>query len=141
MSRTLTILGPVEPQSHLQLPLFLSSVAAGFPSPAEDWIEEIMDLNDLLIKRPAATFLLRVQGDSMVRAGIFDNDILVVDRSITAKVGHVVIAAIDGELTVKRLSRENGKLWLCPENPHYQPLAMDENVQIWGTVTSSIRRL
>jgi len=99
-----------------------------------------MDMNELLIKRPAATFLLRVRGDSMTGAGIFEGDILLVDRSITPHEEHIIIAAHSNELTVKRLRRKNKRLWLVAENPAYKPILVTEDVSVWGVVTSVIRR-
>lgn len=127
-----------------QLPLYESKVSAGFPSPAEDYLEDTFDLNEHLIKHPAATFLVRATGDSMINVGIFEGDILVVDRSIPPTPGRVVIAAIDGQLTVKRLQQHaNGEKILAPENPKYEPILIKENndVIIWGVVTNVIHAL
>lgn len=123
-----------------KIPLYSSRVPAGFPSPAEDHVDGMLDLNEHLIKHPAATFLVRASGDSMVGAGIHDNDILVVDKSLTPDDGKVVIAAVDGELTVKRISRKRGKLLLLAENPKYPPIEVKEGseVQVWGVVTNVI---
>jgi DNA polymerase V len=124
-----------------ELPLYHSKVSAGFPSPAEDSISENLNLNEYLIKHPAATFLVRAIGDSMINAGIHENDILVVDRSIVPSDGRIVIAAIDGQLTVKRLHKKNkGKYVLIPENPRYQPIEILEgnDTLIWGVVTQVI---
>jgi DNA polymerase V len=130
----------LQPEHKVEIPLFACAVTAGFPSPAEDWVENIMDMNELLIKRPAATFLLRVRGDSMVGAGIFEGDILLVDRSISPHDEHIVIASNSNELTVKRLRREKNRLWLVAENPSYKPILVTEDVSVWGVVTSAIRR-
>lgn len=123
-----------------QLPLYQFAVSAGYPSPAEDDVEERLDLNELLIKRPAATFFLRVSGSSMIKAGIHHNDILVVDRSLEAADGKIVVAALNGELTVKRLRRDGGKIWLVPENSVYKPIEVtgEADLIIWGVVTSVI---
>jgi len=121
-----------------QLPLYGSKVTAGFPSPAEDYIAETLNLNDHLVKHPAATFLVRATGTSMINAGIHENDILVVDRSVTPQHGKIVIAAIDGQLTVKRLQKQmDGKFVLMPENPDYSPIEVKDGseVFIWGVVT------
>lgn len=126
------------------LPLYLSKVSAGFPSPAENDIAERLDLNDYLIKHPAATFLVRANGNSMINAGIHENDILVVDRSLTPSAGKVVIAAIDGQLTVKRLKKSpNGKMILAAENPDYEAIEILEQneITIWGVVTSVIHKV
>lgn len=125
---------------HIELPLFSHKVVAGFPSPADDYIEKHLDLNDKLIRNKEATFLLVVEGDSMQKAGIQDGDILVVDRSVTPVDGKIVIAALDGELTVKRLSVKSTGTWLVPENDHYPPIPVREesDMVIWGVVTATI---
>ena len=122
------------------IPLFSTRVAAGFPSPADDYIEAKLDLNEHLIKHPAATFFVRVTGDSMIGAGIHENDILVVDRSLKPVNGKVVIAVINGELTVKRLSMVGGKVALQAENDRYPTIHIDEvmDFSIWGVVTNVI---
>ena len=124
-------------------PLYSSKVSAGFPSPADDNLEKTLDLNTYLIKRPAATFFVRVNGDSMINAGINDNDILIVDRSIKPSHGKVIIAVLDGQMTVKRLYKQSNKIILMPENDLYQPIEIrdDMNMEIWGVVTSSIHCL
>ncbi|ADP71665.1 Peptidase S24/S26A/S26B, conserved region [Rhodomicrobium vannielii ATCC 17100] len=126
----------------MALSLFLSRVPAGFPSPADDYLEGELDLNKFLIRNPAATFYVRLSGDSMVMAGLFDGDILVVDRAISARHRHIVVAVVDGELTVKRLWSSGGVIELRSENPAYQPIKMVEGRElvIWGVVTGSIRR-
>lgn len=122
------------------LPLFLESVSAGFPSPADDYMEDKLDLNDLLIKNPASTFFVRVVGDSMINAGINSEDILVVDRSLEPKDGSVVIAVINGDLTVKRLGYSNGKIYLVPENPNFKRIEITKEMcfEVWGVVRSVI---
>ena len=97
------LLGDYESFSRLNIPLFLERVSAGFPSPAEDYVEKSLDLNELCIQHPAATFFVRVQGESMVEAGIFPDDVLVVDRSLRAKHGDIIIASLESEMTVKQL--------------------------------------
>lgn len=126
-----------------QLPLFSSKVSAGFPSPADDYLEGMLDLNEHLIQHPAATFFVRVTGDSMIGAGIHADDILVVDRSLEATSGRIVIVALDGELTVKRLHMVADDIRLLPENPAYQPIVIKEEneLHIWGVVTSVIHSL
>ncbi|HAW97763.1 MAG TPA: DNA polymerase V [Opitutae bacterium] len=99
------------------LPLYASGVSDRFPSPADDYLEGVLDLNSHLVREPAATFFVRARGDSMIDAGIHDGDLLVVDRSVEATDGKVVIVSVNGELTVKRLRRSKGKSWLLPENP------------------------
>ncbi len=125
------------------LPVFLGRLPAGFPSPADDYIEGKLDLNRHLIKHPAATFFVRVTGDSMIGAGIHSGDLLVVDRSLEAADRHVVVAVLDGELTVKRLFKQHGVLRLLPENLNYQPIEISgqHTFEIWGVVTSVIHSL
>lgn len=125
---------------NYSLPLYGSSVQAGFPSPADDYIDAHLDLNTHLIKHPAATFFVTASGDSMIGAGIASGDMLVVDRSLEATHGKIVIAALNGELTVKRLSRHGGKVQLVPENNRYKPIDItgDEELVIWGVVTHVI---
>ncbi len=125
------------------LPVFLGRLPAGFPSPADDYIEGRLDLNRHLIKHPAATFYVRVTGDSMTGAGIHSGDLLIVDRSLEPSDGHVVVAVLDGDLTVKRLQKRNGSLRLLSENPNYQPIEVTEQqtIEIWGVVTSVIHAL
>jgi DNA polymerase V len=127
--------------SHRHVNLFSSSIPAGFPSPADDHIEGKLDLNDHLVRRPAATFFVRASGESMKDAGIFDGDLLVIDRSITSKSDDIVIASIHGELTVKRL-QQSGKEWLLvPANPKFPVIRLEgSDAEIWGVVTHSIRR-
>ena len=123
-----------------EMPLFLESVSAGFPSPADDYLEGKLDLNDALIRNPAATFFVRVTGDSMIEAGIHSEDILVVDRSLNPKDGSIVIAVIDGELLVKRLFMQKGKVYLVPENKYYAPIEIKDEMafEVWGVVTTVI---
>lgn len=125
-----------------RVPLYLSRVSAGFPSPADDYVESALDLNEYLISNPAATFMVRVSGDSMTGAGIQDGDVLVVDRSQDARPGKIVVAVLDGELTVKRLRKRNGKYVLVPENPAYSPIEveMEQELFVWGVVTGVVRR-
>ena len=132
----------VDQKSKVARPLFLSGVSAGFPSPAEDYIDRKLDLNELLIANPAATFFVRVAGDSMVGAGIQHDDILVVDRSLEATSGKIVIAVYNGELTVKRLVHDKDTVKLVAENPNYAPLVIDDDngCEIWGVVTSVIHQ-
>ena len=115
-------------------------VPAGFPSPAEDYVEGKLDLNEHLIRRPAATFIVRVEGDSMVEAGIFCGDLLVVDRSIEARPDSIVVAAVGGELVVKRLRKEGAGWILAAENPDFPAIEIGAGDAIWGVVSSSIRR-
>lgn len=124
-------------------PMFTEQVAAGFPSPADDYLEGNLDLNQYLIKHPVATFFVRVTGDSMIGAGIHSGDILIVDRALEATSGKVVIAVVNGELTVKKLVRRNGVIYLMPENDKYKPIEVKDEIdlEIWGVVTSVIHGL
>lgn len=123
-----------------RLPFYQHSVSAGLPSPTDDEMEDRLDLNELLIKQPTATFFLRVSGLSMINAGINHNDILIVDRSLKPTDGKIVIAAVNGELTVKRLSIEEDKVQLVAENDNYAPIDITEETElhIWGVVTNVI---
>lgn len=124
-------------------PLFLVPVSAGFPSPADDYIENSLDLNKHLIKHPAATFFVSVKGDSMIDAGIHSGDILIVDRSLDATDKRVVIAVIDGEFTVKRIRIIDKKIYLLPENSDFGSTEITEAMDftIWGVVTNVIHAL
>lgn len=132
--------GPARAWPKQYLPLFIDPVSAGFPSPAQDYIEQALDLNELCVKRPAATFFLKVEGDSMQDAGIYPNDILVVDRSLQAQHNDIVIAAVNGEFTVKQLSLKP-RLALLPCNSRYQPMTLAEGseLEIFGVVISVVR--
>jgi DNA polymerase V len=140
---SLTVLLPTPWPSKLPLPLFSGKVAAGFPSPADDYVDKNLDLNELLVQKPAATFFVRAQGESMLGAGIHPNDILVVDRSIEAVAGKIVICALNGELTVKRLERVNDHWQLKAENPAYANIIPHDELDmvIWGVVTNVIHAL
>jgi len=132
---------------HLSTPyaclLFLVPVSAGYPSPADDYLDSPLDLNQYLITHPTATFFVRVAGESMREAGIHSGDVLIVDRALTPRNGSIVIAVVNGELTVKRLSTQRGQLVLMPENPQYTPLPITEATafDVWGVVTYVIHRL
>ena len=122
----------------IDLPLYQCNVPAGFPSPADDWLDKTLDLNDLLIVNPPATFLMRVSGDSMKDAGILNGSILVVDRSITPKFGMVVVASIDNGLTVKRYASGPFGPCLRADNPDYRDILITEDTTVWGVVKSTI---
>ncbi len=126
-----------------KVPLFGHTVQAGFPSPADDYVADSLDLNEHLMPRKEASFLLRAKGDSMVGVGIHDGDILVVDRSITATDGKVVIATLDGQFTVKTLEKKRGTIRLLPANPAFEPIEIkdEQELQIWGVVTRVIHSL
>jgi DNA polymerase V len=137
---TAPLLFPSKCPQTLALPLFTGKVAAGFPSPADDYVEKTLDLNELLVQKPAATFFVRAQGESMLGAGIHPNDILVVDRSLEAVPGKIVICALNGELVVKRLKHQAGQWLLASENPYYPDICLNEDLDmvIWGVVTNVI---
>jgi len=126
--------------SALSLPLFTARIPAGFPSPADDHLEDSVDLNEHLVHHPAATFFVRVEGDSMTGAGIQHGDLLVVDRALEPKSGAIVVAVIHGELTVKRLKIEGERVWLMAENPRYPPLEIKDGMDlvIWGVVAHAV---
>jgi DNA polymerase V len=139
----LAVLALSKPLTVLDLPLFAFKVPAGFPSPADDHLEATIDLNQHCITNPPATFLVRVKGHSMIHAGIYDNDLLIVDRSLQAKQGSIVVAVVDGEVTVKALDTTNNEIWLRAKNPDYPDLQIKEGMdfQIWGVVKNGIRSL
>lgn len=127
--------------SHMTtvLPLY-GGISAGFPSPADDYIEEQLNLDDLLIKNPSATFFIKVDGDSMIGAGIHSGDILIVDRSLEAHHNKVIVAIIDGEFTVKRLVKRQSVYYLEAANPRYAPIPISKHSDflVWGVVTQVI---
>ncbi len=126
-----------------ELPLFLSPIRAGFPSPADDYLDKKLDLNEHLIKHPASTFFVKVKGDSMVNAGILSGDILIVDRSLEPKDKNIVVAVLNGEFTVKRIRKRGSKLFLDPENDSYTPIEITDamDFEIWGIVIHVIHSL
>lgn len=130
------LLGQCKIGIKLNIPFYLSSVSAGFPSPAQDYVEKVLDLNELLIRRPAATYFVRASGDSMCDAGINEGDVLIVDRSLQAKEGDIVIAALEGELTVKQLQLKPS-CQLLPRNSAYHPIMISEadTLELFGVVT------
>jgi DNA polymerase V len=123
-----------------EFPLYLSSVQAGFPSAADDYLDRNIDLNEHLIKHPAATFFVKVKGDSMIGAGIYSGDMLIVDRSQESKNNSVVVAILNGEFTVKRLRKQEGKIFLIAENPNYKPIEIIPGMdfEVWGVVLHAI---
>ena len=127
----------------VELPFFTARVQAGFPSPGDDYVESNLDLNQLLIKNPSATFFVKVEGESMSDAGITTGDTLIVDRALEAKDKNIVIASINGELTVKRVWIANGKVFLKPENNDFSPIEITEEMDfdIWGVVTYVIHKV
>lgn len=128
--------------SPLKLPRFGHHVKAGFPSPADDYIEAWLDLNEHLIEHKEATFFVKASGDSMTGAGIQEGTLLVVDKALEPRHGDIVIAVVDGELTVKRLEKRRGKIRLIAENPAYAPIEFKDGQElvIWGVVTSVIQK-
>jgi DNA polymerase V len=142
MSNIATLYAAPGTPPPLTRPRFLSLIAAGFPSPADDHLDRDLDVHELLIHQPAATFYVRLSGDSMQGAGLYDGDILVVDRSLEPKHHDIVIAVMDGELTVKRLYRQGDLVQLRPANPRYLIVTIDadRDLLIWGVVTGSIRQ-
>jgi len=130
-------------ESNIRIPFFDQGVSAGFPSPALDFMENSIDLNKALAENPLATFFIKVEGNSMIDAGIENQDVLVVDRSLEPENNKVAICFIDGEFTVKRIKAENNQLWLMPENKAYQPILVNEENQflVWGIVTYVIKKI
>lgn len=119
-----------------RLPLYSSKIHAGFPSPADDYQDKKLDLNEFLIKHPTATFFVKVKGESMINAGIHSGDILIVDRSIEPKNNQIVVAVVDGDFTVKRVQKKAGKLFLVSENPEFSAIEVSQSCdfEIWGAV-------
>ncbi len=138
----LTILS-ADTSSHEELPVVGATVKAGFPSPADDFLEQPLDLNRALIHNPASTFFVRVEGESMSGAGIDDGDLLVVDRAVEPMEGKIAICFVDGEFTVKRLGREGAEWLLLPANPKYRLIRVsrEDELMIWGVVTYVIKHL
>lgn len=133
----------VEARSHLHVPLFSFGASCGFPSPADDYLDRPLDFNELLIENPAATFAVRIAGESMIGAGLFAGDIAIVDRSKTPRSGSIVLALVDGEFTIKRYLRRDGGVVLEAENRAFPVIAITEGMQfeVWGVVKNSIRML
>jgi DNA polymerase V len=134
---------PALDPAALRLPLFASNVPAGFPSPADDYAEGVLDLNYYLVEHEAATFYVRVKGHSMTGAGILDGDIIAVDRALEARHGDIVLAVIDNELTVKELHLEDGWVRLLPHHPDFPPIDFKsgQELAIWGVVMGVVRKL
>ena len=129
--------------SSLLIPLVQETISAGFPSPAEDYIELGIDLNKYLIRNPISTFFLRVSGNSMNNAGIYNNDLLIIDRSINPNPGHIVVALLDGEFTLKRLIKKQDSYYLKADKENYPAINLYEyiDIQIWGVAIYSIHEL
>jgi DNA polymerase V len=137
-----SILIPIERSQPVHVPLFSHTVPAGFPSPADDYIQGRLSLDEHLIAHKEATFFVRAKGSSMVGAGIFDGDLLVVDKSLKPQSGDIVIAVMDGDLTVKRLIRQGETVILRPENPRFKDIELKDGqeLQVWGVVTSTVKK-
>jgi len=136
----LKIIGKIEGKEKMELPLVLSHISAGFPSPAEDYAESSIDLNEELISNKHATFFVRVVGDSMTDANIKDGDVLIVDKSKNPENNNIVIAILEGEFTVKRLIIKGKTILLQPENEEYKPIEVKNELIIWGVVTYIIHK-
>ncbi|HDP55228.1 MAG TPA: translesion error-prone DNA polymerase V autoproteolytic subunit [Bacteroidetes bacterium] len=128
---------------EIKLPLVETFINAGFPSPADDYLEAKLDLNQLLIQNPSSTFFARVRGNSMVDAGIHDGDILIIDKSLEPKQTSVLVCFIDGEFTVKKVQKKNGDFYLMPQNKEFSPIKVDKgsDFRLWGVVTHCIHNL
>ncbi|MFL2808933.1 MAG: LexA family protein [bacterium] len=134
---------PADTSKNIELPYFDTKVQAGFPSPAEDHLEQRLDLNSLVIENPSATFFVRVAGESMKDSGITDGDILVVDRSIEVWENRIVVAVIDSEFTIKRFTRQNDSVVLEAENPDYPAIKItpETDFSVWGVVCWTLKKL
>lgn len=132
-----------EVSEELRLPLVDAYISAGFPSPADDYLEAKLDLNKLLIRNPSSTFFARVRGTSMQDVGIHDGDILIIDKSLTPSHNSVLICFIDGEFTVKKIQKKNGDMYLMPQNKDFAPIKVDKesDFRLWGVVTYCIHKL
>lgn len=130
---------PFEKRTSIKLPFVSASVEAGFPSPADDHLEGSLDLNEKLISHPSATFFVRAKGESMRDSGINDGALLVIDRSITPRDGHIVVAMLDGQFTLKRLRKRNGQVFLEAHNPAFTSIEIsgEQELVIWGVVKSA----
>lgn len=139
---TLSILGALS-ESSIEIPLASTGVSAGFPSPAEDYLDGMLDLNKHLIKHPASTFFARVDGESMKNASINDGDLLVIDKSIEPYDGCIAVCYIDGDFTLKRVDLTDGKIVLMPENEAYKPIEVkpDDEFAVWGVVRYVIKKV
>ena len=132
-----------EVRSRFFVPLFVTPIQAGFPSPADDYLDQPLDFNELLIAHPAATFAVRIAGDSMEGIGLYAGDIAVVDRSVTASDGKIILGILDGQFTIKRYRQRGGQFWLEAANPAYKniPISEDSAFEVWGVVRHTIRVL
>ncbi|MDB0006837.1 translesion error-prone DNA polymerase V autoproteolytic subunit [Flavobacteriales bacterium] len=132
----------IEEASFDDVPLYGDSVPAGFPSPADDYLDMDLNLHDYLVQHPSATFCVRAIGDSMVDAGIQSSDVMVIDRALTPKNNDIILAVVNGEFTVKRIKKSEDELYLMPANENYKPMKITEemNFQVWGVVTFIIHK-
>jgi DNA polymerase V len=130
-------------EKKIKLPLYEFPVSAGFPSPADDYIDKHIDLNEYVIKHPSATFFVRVKGNSMENSGITDGDLVVVDRALVPSDNTIVVALLDGEFTLKRVKVKDRELFLVPENPDFESMKISEDMdfQVWGVVTYCIKEI
>lgn len=140
-SATHITLYPADTHSKLSLPYAEQGISAGFPSPAMDFADKTIDLNEHLIKHPAATFFGRVKGHSLKNAGIDDGDLLIIDRSLEPTNGKIAVCYLDGEFTAKRIKKHRNEVWLMPENENYPPIRMQpgNELMVWGIVTYVIK--
>ena len=141
-NKTITFYG-ADLSTPIELPFVANGISAGFPSPADDFLDLNIDLNKYLIKNPSTMFFGRVRGDSMVDAGIHDGDLLIIDKSLEPKEGKIAVCFIDGEFTVKRIKIDKDCVWLVAENQNYKPIKVtkDNDLIIWGIVTNVIKTL
>ena len=132
----------IEDSSLGDVPLYGDGVPAGFPSPADDYLDMDLNLHDYLVQHPAATFCVKAIGDSMIDAGIQSSDVMVVDRALTPKNNDIVLAVVNGEFTVKRIKKNDDELYLMPANDNYRPMKITEDMdfQVWGVVTFIIHK-
>ena len=130
-------------EKTLDIPFYQSNVSAGFPSPAEDFMELDLNLQEYLVQHPSATFCVKVTGDSMQNAGIFSGDVMVVDRALEPKNKTIVLAVLDGEFTVKRIHKKGDLLFLNPENDNFKPIEITQEIyfKVWGVVTHIIHKV
>lgn len=138
----LTLITP-DTASEMEVPMATSSVAAGFPSPADDHMEPPLDLNRSLVRNPSATFFARVSGDSMKDDCIFDGDLLIVDKSVEPYDGCIAVCFLDGDFTLKRVMLSDGKIILMPSNKRYKPIEINscDDFSVWGVVTYAIKKI
>jgi len=143
MPLAITSIYRVSTECRRGIPLFLQMISAGFPSPAEDYIDKRLDLNEYLIKHPSATFFVRVEGDSMINAGIHHGDILIVDRALEPAHKKIIVAVINGEMTVKRMHKIKDTLYLLPENDNFETITVRDEMdfQVWGVVAHVIHSI